>query len=136
MNDHSKGYGRAMKQNAVNYFIYARLSASLFLLYIVSEEMVGLLVGIIALLFILQRLIYRKFKNFKFSIKQNNWSGYFWGLISGFTSFIAHAGGPPFQIYAIPLRLEPKVFVGSSVLIFSSSFFNCQAHLQLAIDLS
>ena len=42
---------------------------------IVSEEMVGLLVGIIALLFILQRLIYRKFKNFKFSIKQNNWSG-------------------------------------------------------------
>ena len=34
---------------------------------IVSEEMVGLLVGIIALLFILQRLIYRKFKNFKFS---------------------------------------------------------------------
>ena len=86
---------------------------------IVSEEMVGLLVGIIALLFILQRLIYRKFKNFKFSIKQNNWSGYFWGLISGFTSFIAHAGGPPFQIYAIPLRLEPKVFVGSSVLIFS-----------------
>ena len=48
---------------------------------IVSEEMVGLLVGIIALLFILQRLIYRKFKNFKSSIKQNNWSGYFLSLI-------------------------------------------------------
>jgi uncharacterized membrane protein YfcA len=31
---------------------------------------------------------------------------------------IAHAGAPPFQLYAIPLRLERDVFVGTSVVFF------------------
>ena len=29
----------------------------------------------------------------------------FWGWVTGFTSMIAHAGGPPFQIYVMPQRL-------------------------------
>lgn len=83
---------------------------------IVSDKIVGLLVGIIALLFVLQHVV---LKQTKISLKTNTWAGHFWGLITGFTSFIAHAGGPPFQIYAMPLRLDPKVFTSSSVLIFS-----------------
>ncbi|MEY3514521.1 MAG: hypothetical protein RL420_1544, partial [Pseudomonadota bacterium] len=27
--------------------------------------------------------------------------GMFWGVLSGFTSFISHAGGPPFQVYVL-----------------------------------
>jgi uncharacterized membrane protein YfcA len=41
------------------------------------------------------------------------------GFFSGFTSFISHAGGPPFQIYIIPLRLEPKLFAGTSIVFFA-----------------
>jgi uncharacterized membrane protein YfcA len=86
---------------------------------IVSDKIVGLLVGIIALLFVLQHVVLKQTKNSKISLETITWAGYFWGLITGFTSFIAHAGGPPFQIYAMPLRLDPKVFTSSSVLIFS-----------------
>lgn len=45
--------------------------------------------------------------------------GVFWGALSGFTSMIAHAGAPPFQIYVMPQRLERDLFVGTSVLFFA-----------------
>ena len=86
---------------------------------IVSDKIVSFLVGSIALLFVFQRVVLKQDKSFKTSVVVKSWLGHFWGLIAGFTSFIAHAGGPPFQIYAMPLRLDPKVFTSSSVLIFS-----------------
>ena len=45
--------------------------------------------------------------------------GAFWGAVSGFTSFVSHSGGPPFQIYVAPLRLAPRVFAGTSVILFA-----------------
>ena len=45
--------------------------------------------------------------------------GYFWCTIAGFTSFISHNGGPPWQIFTLPLRLSKTVFVGTSVIAFS-----------------
>ena len=46
--------------------------------------------------------------------------GGFWGAVAGFTSFVSHAGGPPFQMYVVPLRLEPRVFAGTSVIAFAA----------------
>ncbi len=45
--------------------------------------------------------------------------GTFWAALSGFTSFVSHAGGPPYQIYVTPLRLPPRIFAGTLVLFFS-----------------
>jgi uncharacterized membrane protein YfcA len=39
--------------------------------------------------------------------------------VTGFTSFVAHAGGPPYQVYALPLRQAPTLFVGTSVIFFA-----------------
>ena len=39
-------------------------------------------------------------------------------LTSGFTSFVAHAGGPPIQFYVIPLRLTPLVFTSTMAAFF------------------
>ena len=33
---------------------------------------------------------------------------------------IAHAGGPPFQIYVIPQRLPRDLFVGTGVMFFAA----------------
>lgn len=45
-----------------------------------------------------------------------------WGAIltatSGFTSFIAHAGGPPIAAYVIPLRLSPVKFASTMAFFF------------------
>ena len=45
--------------------------------------------------------------------------GLLWGSLSGFTSFISHAGGPPFQVYLLPQQLPKLVFAGTSTLFFA-----------------
>jgi hypothetical protein len=45
-------------------------------------------------------------------------AGAFWGAVSGFTSTLAHAGGPPFAIYVLPQRLDKTAFVATSVVFF------------------
>lgn len=42
-----------------------------------------------------------------------------WGSVAGYGSFIAHAGGPPFEVYALPLKLDPKAYTGTSVRFFA-----------------
>lgn len=45
--------------------------------------------------------------------------GWFWGAMSGFTSFISHAGGPPFQIYILPQKLPKTEFAGTATILFA-----------------
>ena len=42
-----------------------------------------------------------------------------WSTISGFTSFIANAGGPPMQVYLMPQKLAPPVFAGTMTMLFA-----------------
>ena len=42
-----------------------------------------------------------------------------WGMISGFTSFIVHAGGAPFSIYALPRQLPKQTLAGTSAIYFA-----------------
>ncbi|WP_018235571.1 sulfite exporter TauE/SafE family protein [Ensifer sp. BR816] len=42
-----------------------------------------------------------------------------WGSFAGYGSFVAHAGGPPFQIYALPLKLDPREYTGTIVRFFA-----------------
>ena len=41
------------------------------------------------------------------------------GAMSGYGSFVAHAGGPPFQVYALPLQLPPRDYTGTMVRFFA-----------------
>ena len=45
--------------------------------------------------------------------------GWFWGTLAGFTSFISHAGAPPFQVYLLPQKLPKAVFAGTATLFFA-----------------
>ncbi|WP_417432297.1 sulfite exporter TauE/SafE family protein [Kiloniella sp.] len=40
------------------------------------------------------------------------------GVIAGFTSFVAHAGGPPVKFFLLRQRLDKTVFVGTNVAFF------------------
>jgi uncharacterized protein len=52
--------------------------------------------------------------------KPANWGpGLFWGAITGYTSFIAHAGAPPYQVYVLPQRLPKLAFAGTSTILFA-----------------
>ena len=83
----------------------------------VTEHDIRLIVGLISVVFALNYW-------FRGRISQrphghNAAAGGFWGVVTGFTSFVSHAGGPPFQMYAVPLRLAPRVFAGTSVILFA-----------------
>lgn len=45
--------------------------------------------------------------------------GWFWGTLAGFTSFISHAGAPPYQVYMLPQKLPKAVFAGTSTIVFA-----------------
>lgn len=46
-------------------------------------------------------------------------AGSFWSAVAGLTSFIAHAGGPPIQVYLMPQRLNKSVLVGTNAIYFA-----------------
>lgn len=45
--------------------------------------------------------------------------GVFWGSIAGFTSFVSHNGGPPYQTYVLPQKLPKMMFAGTSTIAFA-----------------
>lgn len=45
--------------------------------------------------------------------------GVFWGTIAGFTSFVSHAGAPPFQMWVVPLKLDKLTFAGTATIAFA-----------------
>ncbi|MES2665923.1 MAG: sulfite exporter TauE/SafE family protein [Pseudomonadota bacterium] len=83
---------------------------------VVPEAMVTVLVGVIGLAFALN-LIWRRGAVTPRPATVR--PGVFWGAISGFTSFVSHAGGPPFQVYVLPLGLSKTVFAGTSTIAFA-----------------
>jgi Predicted permeases len=87
----------------------------------VSDAAVTLAVGTISLAFAVRRLILERRKTPPAPAKADVPRGLFWGCITGFTSMIAHAGGPPFQIYVMPQRLPRDVFVGTGAVFFALS---------------
>ncbi|WP_112663884.1 sulfite exporter TauE/SafE family protein [Microvirga flavescens] len=85
----------------------------------VSDAAVTLAVGVISVAFAIRRLVLeRRVKNPQ-ATRADVPRGLFWGWITGFTSMIAHAGGPPFQIYVMPQRLPRDVFVGTGAVYFA-----------------
>ncbi len=83
----------------------------------VSDELVKLGVGIISVVFV---IIYWRRRNVTGEpILGKVTPGVAWGAVAGFTSFVAHAGGPPFQVYVMPQRLPPQTYVGTSTWFFT-----------------
>lgn len=82
-----------------------------------SESAVRLLIGVIALAFVLDEwLPLRKALGDR---KPSRPWGVFWGGVAGFTSFVSHTGGPPYQIYTLPQRMAPAIYAGTTVVFFA-----------------
>ncbi len=81
-----------------------------------NDEQLKLMIGLIALGFISHRFLQRH------NLKPQQASvihGGFWGMISGFTSFGIHAGGPPLSVYLLPQKLDKTVFAATTVVFFT-----------------
>jgi hypothetical protein len=83
-----------------------------------SDGSIRLLVGFIAVVFSLDYW-FRK-KPAAATASPDVGRGVFWGALSGFTSFLAHAGGPPANTYLLPQRMDKTLFVGTMVMLFTA----------------
>lgn len=81
-----------------------------------SDTAVKLLIGVIGIAFCLNIWLRRTPQAIQgVDLKK----GVFWGVITGFTSFICHAGAPPFQMYVLPQRLPKVEFAGTATMLFT-----------------
>lgn len=79
---------------------------------------IRLLLGLIAVTFALNQWFRITERLVSHMAKPGPAAGAFWGAVSGFTSTLAHAGGPPFAVYMLAQKLDKTVFVSTSVAFF------------------
>lgn len=94
---------------ALGYFLAAH----------VSSDVVLAVLGTVSILFGLHRLWIERGGRLVASSNSPPWVGSLFGIATGFTSQIAHAGGPPFQMWVMPRRLPRDAFVGTSAIFFA-----------------
>jgi uncharacterized membrane protein YfcA len=82
---------------------------------VLQAHVVAGLVGAFTLLFLAQRVLFPPKPD---SPPPPRWLGALLTVMSGFTSFIAHAGGPPINAYVIPMRLSPVRFTATMAFFF------------------
>jgi uncharacterized protein len=77
------------------------------------------LLGVECLVFAVHRLVgARRFDRLP-GAKQSRIKAAFWSMVSGFTSTLAHAGGPPLLQYLLPLKLDKMYMVATTVYFFT-----------------
>lgn len=86
----------------------------------VPGDAIKLLVALIAVSYLIYSLR-RRFSKQEFPTKPADIPrGLIWGGLSGLTSYISHAGGPPYQAYVLPQRLDKLTYLGTTTIFFSA----------------
>ena len=109
-----KDFDKALLKFLVPFALVGTVVGAL-LFNLLDAKVVAGLVGTLTLLFLAQRLIFPPKPD---GLPPPRWLGALLGITAGFTSFIAHAGGPPISAYVIPLRLSPIKFTETMAFLF------------------
>lgn len=85
---------------------------------LVSDRWVGFVIGVIGVSFCVSAWItrHKALKPRPADVPR----GAFWGSIMGFSSFVAHVGGPPYQVYVYPQQLDKVVYAGTTTITFAA----------------
>lgn len=83
-----------------------------------NGDMIRLMLGMMALSFVGHHLLRRDESGQGEGRPPDILRGGFWGTVAGFTTFVAHAGGPPISIYLLPQRLDRTLFVGTATVFY------------------
>jgi uncharacterized protein len=111
---------RALVPGALTGMLIAWLTAAY-----VSQGKVKLAVGLIAMAFCLNAwfLAPRRMQKpgeTRVLEPHNRALGGLLGFLSGYTSFVVHAGGPPFLLYTVPRLPSKEVLAGTMAIMFAA----------------
>ncbi len=85
-----------------------------------STAVVKLIIGVVAILFTSHYWFFRRNRESAQDDYLPRSLGVLGGTVAGFTSFIAHAGGPPINMYLLRRPLDRTQFVATSVVFFAA----------------
>lgn len=94
----------------------AGIAAGYALFDVLAPKTVSAVLGAMTLLFLAQRAWSRHGASMRAVPK---WFTVLMGGVSGVTSFVAHAGGPPISIALLPMGLAPAAFAGTTAVFFT-----------------
>lgn len=83
-----------------------------------SEALLRLAVGLLAMIFVVKT--WWRSKPSDAGVRPSAARGVFWGGLAGFSSLLAHAAGPPFNIYVLPQKLDKLTFAGTAAVFFTT----------------
>jgi uncharacterized protein len=109
-----KNFDKRLLQFLIPFGLVGTVIGTL-LFKVLDAHVVAGIVGVFTLVFLAQRLLFAPKAD---SPPPPKWAGAILATTSGFTSFVAHAGGPPINAYVIPLRLSPIGFTATMAFFF------------------
>jgi uncharacterized protein len=84
-----------------------------------NDAVVKLIVGVIGLWYTAD-LIWKSQKKVELLPRKADVPrGIFWGSLSGFTSFVAHAGATPYQMFMLPQKFDKMTYAGTATITFA-----------------
>jgi uncharacterized protein len=84
-----------------------------------NDAVVKLIVGLIGIWFTAD-LVWKNSRKVEMAARPADVPrGLFWGTITGFTSFVAHAGGVPYQMFVLPQKLDKMTYAGTATITFT-----------------
>lgn len=96
----------------------AGVGAGMLLFQAVSDDGVRLMVGGVAVGFVLYRIARERGWLTPRAAEPAPVLGLAWGAATGFTSAVSHAGGPPAAMYLLGCRLDKTRYQATTVLVF------------------
>jgi uncharacterized membrane protein YfcA len=84
----------------------------------VSTYVLKIGLAVIALSFVVYKIFEKRILG-SLNYQERKWHGWLAGTTAGFSSSLAHSGGPPIIIYFMLRDVSPSVFIATSVLFFA-----------------
>ena len=109
-----RDFDRRLLRFLIPYGLAGTVIGALLFKALPADKVAGI-VGVFTLLFLAQRLLFPPRPG---DPPPSRAGGAVLTTLSGFTSFIAHAGGPPVSAYVIPLRLGPVAYTATMAYFF------------------
>jgi uncharacterized membrane protein YfcA len=113
-------YWRVWDQAAMAALLPAAIAGSVvgaLTFSLLDERLLRLAIGVVAVAFVLDHWLVRRTTG---DARPSAAKAAVCGALSGYTSFVAHAGGPPLNMYLLPLGLEKARLVGTAVVFFAA----------------
>jgi uncharacterized membrane protein YfcA len=110
---------RSIKLLVPGAFLGVAVGAIFFSYFRSNQRILQLAIGLLALSFVVFQVFRAIILGMVEKRRPHAAEGILMGSIAGFTSTLAHAGGPPVIMYLLPQKLPRHLFVGTMVIFFA-----------------